>query len=95
MPGPGVQEGARRMPRDKAIRYFGSADGQGARSENLSGKPMNFHNKEWRADTTPLHLFEVLTEGKRGTSMPAWPTMSSEQKWDVVAYVLSVAEDGP
>jgi mono/diheme cytochrome c family protein len=27
--------------------------------------------------------------------MPAWPTLSEEQKWDVIAYVLSVAEDGP
>jgi len=40
-------------------------------------------------------VFEVVSEGKRGTSMPAWPTLSSDQKWDVVAYVLSVAEDGP
>ncbi len=78
-----------------ALCHGERADGNGARREGLSGKPINFHNKEWRANTTPLHLFEVLTEGKRGTSMPAWPTMSSEQKWDVVAYVLSVAEDGP
>ena len=77
-----------------ALCHGERADGNGARREGLSGKPINFHNEEWRANTTPLHLFEVLTEGKRGTSMPAWPTMSSEQKWDVVAYVLSVAEDG-
>jgi mono/diheme cytochrome c family protein len=71
------------------------ADGNGVRREGLSGKPINFHNREWRASTTPRHVFEVLSEGKRGTSMPAWPTLSNEQKWDVVAYVLRVAEDGP
>jgi mono/diheme cytochrome c family protein len=78
-----------------ALCHGERADGNGARREGLSGKPINFHNKEWRASTTPRRVFEVLSEGKRGTSMPAWPTLSSEQKWDVVAYVLSVAEDGP
>ncbi len=78
-----------------ALCHGQRADGRGARREGLSGKPINFHNKEWRANTSPLSVFETLSEGKRGTSMPAWPTLSDEQKWDVVAYVLSVAEDGP
>ncbi len=78
-----------------ALCHGESADGNGARREGLSGKPMNFHNQEWRANTSPLAVFQILSEGKRGTSMPAWPTLSDEQKWDVIAYVLSVAEDGP
>ena len=78
-----------------ALCHGERADGRGARREGLSGKPINFHNKEWRANTSPLSVFETLSEGKRGTSMPAWPTLSDEEKWDVVAYVLSVAEDGP
>jgi len=71
------------------------ADGNGARREGLSGKPINFHNRDWRANTTPIAVFQLISEGKRGTSMPAWPTLSEEQKWDIIAYVLSVAEDGP
>ena len=78
-----------------ALCHGERADGQGARSKGLSGKPINFHNHEWRASTSPLAVFEVLSEGKRGTSMPAWPTLTNEQKWDVIAYVLSVAEHGP
>ena len=86
----------RALFREKCALCHGKrADGHGERREGLSGKPINFHNKEWRANVTPLRVFEVLSEGKRGTSMPAWPTLSREQKWDVIAYVLSVAEDGP
>jgi mono/diheme cytochrome c family protein len=70
------------------------ADGNGVRREGLSGRPVNFRSKDWRAKTTPTDVFQVLSEGKRGTSMPAWPTLSDRQKWDVIAYVLSVAEDG-
>jgi mono/diheme cytochrome c family protein len=91
-----ARERGRVLFRKKCALCHGElADGNGTRREGLSGKPINFHNKEWRASNTPLGVFEVLSEGKRGTSMPAWPTLSDEQKWDVVAYVLSVAEDGP
>lgn len=71
------------------------ADGRGVRSKGLSGKPADFGSPSWRADVTPQYVYQVLREGKRGTSMPAWPTLSDQEKWDVVAYVLSVAEDGP
>ncbi len=78
-----------------ALCHGARADGKGARSKGLSRKAADFTNPEWRSSTTPRALFRILSEGKRGTSMPAWPTLSNEQKWDVIAYVLSVAEDGP
>ncbi|MGB5193489.1 MAG: cytochrome c [Polyangiales bacterium] len=71
------------------------ADGNGVRSKGLSGKAANFASAEWRDNVTPRFVFKILNEGKRGTSMPAWPTLTEDQKWDVVAYVLSVAERGP
>lgn len=71
------------------------ADGNGVRRQGLSRPPANFQSTEWRANTSPRRVYEVVSEGKRGTSMPAWPTLSDEEKWEVVAYVLSVAEDGP
>jgi mono/diheme cytochrome c family protein len=43
---------------------------------------------------TPEYVFEIVSHGKRGTSMPGWPTLSDGQKWDLVAYLLSVSEDG-
>ena len=71
------------------------ADGNGVRNKGLSAKPASFASPGWRGSATPLSVYEVLSEGKRGTSMPAWPTLTDDQKWDVIAYVLSVAEDGP
>jgi len=78
-----------------ALCHGEQADGRGVRSNALSGKPANFGSGEWRSNTTAVAVFEVLSEGERGTSMPAWPSLSDEEKWDLVAYVLSVAEDGP
>jgi len=78
-----------------ALCHGARADGNGLRSSALSRKPANFQSRDWRANTNPRDVFRVVSEGKRGTSMPAWPTLSDEEKWDVIAYVLSVAEDGP
>ena len=47
------------------------------------------------AAVTPQQVFYVIREGKRGTAMPAWKILSPEQTWDLTAYVLGVAEDGP
>ena len=78
-----------------ALCHGERADGNGVRSKGLSAKPADFGNPGWRAEVSPRYVFEVVSEGKRGTSMPAWPTLSEDQKWDVIAYVLSVAEHGP
>ncbi len=86
----------RAIYREKCALCHGiRADGKGVRREALSGKPINFRSRDWRASTSPLDVYKVLSEGKRGTSMPAWPTLSETQKWEVAAYVLSVSEDGP
>ncbi len=91
-----ARESGRALFRAKCALCHGErADGNGVRRQGLSGSPANFQSAEWRASTNPLAVYQVLSEGKRGTSMPAWPTLSTKEKWEVVAYVLSVAEDGP
>ncbi|HSN81633.1 MAG TPA: cytochrome c [Polyangiales bacterium] len=78
-----------------ALCHGKDADGRGARRKGLSHAPTSFQRPQWRQSVTPKYVFQVLSEGKQGTSMPAWPTLTEEQRWDVVAYLLSVAEDGP
>ncbi len=91
-----ARQRGRALFKTKCVLCHGeSADGNGIRNKGLSRKPADFTSPDWRANTTPRHVFQILTEGKRGTSMPAWPTLTDDQKWDVIAYVLSVAEDGP
>lgn len=91
-----ARERGRELFRKNCVLCHGiRADGNGPRRKGLSRPPANFGSHQWRSNTGPRRVYMVLSEGKRGTSMPAWPTLSDEQKWDVIAYVLSVAEDGP
>lgn len=79
---------------DKCALCHGvDADGRGVRTRGLSAPPVNFRSARWRERASAADVYVVLQEGKRGTSMPAWPGLSDSQKWDVVSYVIGVSEE--
>jgi mono/diheme cytochrome c family protein len=78
-----------------AICHGERADGAGVRRAALSAAAADFTSPAWRARMTPRRAFAVVREGLRGTSMPAWRTLSDEETWSLVAYVLSVSRQGP
>ena len=75
-----------------AICHGERADGNGIRSEGLDPRPVDFTSPEWRSQATPRHSFYVIRNGVGGTAMPRWNTFSDEETWELVAYVLSVAQ---
>jgi mono/diheme cytochrome c family protein len=77
-----------------AICHGERANGRGRRS-NLSVKAADFTDPRWRGRMSPRRVFFSVREGVGGTPMPAWRFFTTDQVWDLVAYVLSVAELGP
>jgi len=77
-----------------ALCHGARADGRGVR-RILSTPAADFTDRFWRDSVTPRYVYAVIREGKRGTPMPAWKLLSSEQTWDLTAYVMRVAEEGP
>ena len=78
-----------------ALCHGENADGRGQRREGLSGRPADFTSAEWRASATADGVFEIIREGKAGTSMPAWRSLDDREVGDLTAYVLSVRTEGP
>lgn len=78
-----------------ALCHGVDADGRGQRRASLSGPPVDFTDPVWRRQTAPREVFHAIREGVRGTSMAAWKTLDEEETWDLAAYLLAVAEDGP
>lgn len=76
-----------------ALCHGMDADGQGMRREGV-GKPQDFTSDAWRQSVTPEQVLSVITHGKRGTSMPAWASLSTQDRRDLVVYVLSVSQEG-
>jgi mono/diheme cytochrome c family protein len=75
-----------------AICHGEGGDGRGARREGLVGQPRDFNNAVWRRSMTPRRVVYAIREGRVGTSMPAWPTLTDDEVWDVTAYVLSLGQ---
>jgi hypothetical protein len=52
--------------------------------------PANFTDLAWRRRVTARRVFFVIREGVHGTPMPAWNWLSTDETWDLVAYLLSL-----
>jgi mono/diheme cytochrome c family protein len=78
--------------RSCALCHGVRGDGQGDRREGLARPPRNFTDPGWRRSTTPRRVFYAIREGITGTPMPAAPSLSDQQTWDVTAFVLSLGE---
>jgi len=74
-----------------ALCHGEAADGHGVR-RNLSSPATDLTDPHWRRRVTARDVFHAIREGKAGTAMPAWKTLSAEQTWDLTAYVLQVSE---
>jgi high-affinity iron transporter len=75
-----------------ALCHGERGDGRGERREGMSVPPADFTNSSWRARMTPRRAYFTIREGVSGTSMPSWKALDQQQTWDLVAYVLSLAE---
>lgn len=74
-----------------ALCHGERADGRGVRS-NLSSRPQNFTDLSWHKRSSPRWVYYVIREGKPGTAMAGWKTLDEQETWDLVAYLLSLAE---
>ena len=75
-----------------ALCHGERGDGHGRR-RNLSSRPRDFTDTRWRRRATPRRVFFVVREGVQGTAMASWKSLGEEETWDLVAYVLSLADN--
>jgi mono/diheme cytochrome c family protein len=93
---PAARERGQALFREHCALCHGErADGVGQRARWLSVRPPAFSSPIWRSGATPRRVYFAIREGVRGTPMPAWRGLSTDDSWDLTAYVLSVAGEGP
>lgn len=76
-----------------ALCHGWQGDGKGTQT-TLSTNPRDFTNPRWQKGMTPKRTYWVIQEGRKGTAMASFSFLSPDQTWDLVAYVLSIAEKG-
>jgi DMSO reductase family type II enzyme heme b subunit len=82
-----------------ALCHGASGKGDGPAAERLLPKPRDFTAGKFKIRSTPSgqlptdqDLFQVITGGMPGTSMPAWKVLPEKDRWALVAYVKTFAE---
>jgi DMSO reductase family type II enzyme heme b subunit len=74
-------------------------DGKGAAAELLAPQPRDFTKGLYKirttANKTPTDqdLFNIITHGMPGTSMPAWDVLPDKERWNLVAYLKTFAPE--
>ncbi len=66
-----------------------NGDGNGPRAYFITPRPRNFTSEQSRESYGRLQLFDAVTHGKRGTVMPAWgKVLTDQQVADVAEFVF-------
>lgn len=69
------------------------ADGKGAIHRQLSSRPVDFTDPEWREEVSPQWVFYAIREGRKHTAMAGFDNrLGDEACWNLTGYVLSVAK---
>ncbi len=84
-----IQHGQQIYRQNCAVCH-GMTGAGGARTAGFIVPPQNFQNPEWRSRVSPERVFDSITNGVPGTAMPAWKGLPEKDRWDLVAYVLSM-----
>jgi high-affinity iron transporter len=90
---PSLASGAHLYRARCASCHAAAGRGDGAAAEGLTPPPANFTDTALLASATPLDLYRKITHGVPGTAMaPFGDALSREERWDVVAHVLTLAD---
>lgn len=70
--------------------------GDGAAASALNPKPRNFTLGDgWKIGRKPSQVFKTLKEGVPGSAMGSYATLSTDDRWGLIHYVLSLGPTPP
>lgn len=85
-----------------ATCHGAEADGKGPTAPalkdvwGLQAVPSDLRQPHLRCGDGPADIYRVLTTGMNGTPMISYAeTLTEEQRWQVIAYIISVRVEGP
>ena len=94
------EEGKRVYEKSCAHCHGTEGRGDGSAAENLLPRPRDFTRGLYKIRSTEAgqlptdqDLFDIITEGMPGSSMPGWETaLSANERWEVTAYIKTFYE---
>ena len=93
-----IGQGKELFARECADCHGAEGKGDGPASYLLYPKPRNFITSEfrivstWERLPTDQDLFNTITRGMPGSSMPPWDRLTENQRWSLVYFVKSLSD---
>jgi mono/diheme cytochrome c family protein len=69
--------------------------GDGERAAELSPRPRNYHTEKFKFGAAPIQIYNTVTTGSPGTSMPAFELLPPEDRWALVHFVRTQIPNPP
>jgi len=90
-----VAEGAKLYRLNCASCHGESGMGDGPKSASLNPPPRNFQTEEFKYGASVLQIYNTLTNGIQGTSMPAFDLLPEQDRMSMAHYVRTFVPDPP
>lgn len=90
-----IAEGKTNYLSNCASCHGASGEGNGPKAAQLNPKPRNFTAEKFQFGDKPLELFNTVTKGVAGTSMPSFMLLSPRVRWSVVHYIRTLIPNPP
>lgn len=88
---PDVDSGAAIYAEKCAPCHGPTGQGDGAQAANLPNGAPALGKADFAFDKSPARWYEIVTQGNLQNFMPGFSSLSDQQRWDVVAYALSLS----
>ncbi len=88
---PDAQNGKTIFQEKCAVCHGTSGAGDGPRAAQLANSVPALASSDVARQASPASWFSIVTRGNLERFMPPFPSLSDSQRWDVVAYALSLS----
>ncbi|WP_020167555.1 MULTISPECIES: cytochrome c/FTR1 family iron permease [Methylotenera] len=76
-----------------ATCHGATGDGNGPLAANLEPKPIAFTDAERAHSRSLMALFQVVSQGVEGTSMPSFATLTDDDRWALAFFIGNMSYD--
>ena len=85
-----LAEGKQLFTRNCASCHGELGQGDGPAARGMNPAPPAIGTATVMNDVSPATMFRITTVGVTGTPMPGWTSLTSDQRWNVIAYLQSL-----
>ena len=90
---PDLQRGATLFQAQCAACHGTTGGGNGPLAANMDPTPIDFTDRERAGSRSLMALYQVVSQGVQGTSMPSFAALSEEDKWAVAFFAGTLSHD--